>query len=63
MNRENLQIPGYKHPDKINFSSGKVYKMFTEGKKPVKNEKFKNTSIDNNYSSYDKAYQTPEKHN
>ena len=48
-NHKNLDIPGYIHPENFNNNSGKIYKTFTEGKKPKKNEKFKNTILSPNY--------------
>lgn len=45
-------IPGYEHPENnstISRNTG-IYKTFTEGKKPKKNEKFGNTQGKTQYS-------------
>jgi hypothetical protein len=51
---ESKEIPGYTHPESINFSNKKsIYKTFTPGLKPKKNEKFGNTIAEAKYGNYD----------
>ena len=45
-------IPGYEHPTTLKYSRNNVYKTFTEGKAPKKNEKFGTTESGKQYSSY-----------
>ena len=54
------KIPGYVHPEtNSSVSKGGIYKTFTEGKKPKKNEKFGNTQLNNIYIK-SKEYNTEE---
>jgi hypothetical protein len=45
-------IPGYEHPDNAPTAEGALYKTFTEGLKPKKNETFGTTSVQSRYSQY-----------
>ena len=45
-------IPGYEHPQEAPPADGAMYKTFTEGLKPKKNEKFGATSVRSQYSRY-----------
>ncbi len=45
-------ISGYNHPGEMNYSRQSIYKTFTEGKKARKKEKFGNTTVGKQYSTY-----------
>ena len=48
------EIVGYTHPESVNYSNKKsIYKTFTAGLKPKKNEKFGNTTAEAKYGHYD----------
>ena len=44
-------IPGYVHPNSNAYSRNSMYKTFTEGQKPKKNEKFGVTSVGREYAT------------
>lgn len=51
--KSSIEIPGYEPPTQVNYSNKRsIYKTFTPGLKPKKNEKFGKTIVEPMYGHY-----------